>query len=187
VDAETTGLDASANALVEVATVEIVDGAIGESWSSLVRPARPIPGDATAVHGITEAMVAAAPEPATVLPELRRRCGEDPLVFHSALFDLPFLGLALRGAGLPPLLGPVIDTLGLARGLAGFDEHALGVLAAAFGIPSAPLHRASSDARTTAQLLLVLAERWERERGVRTLAELAAISQDLLRPAVRPA
>jgi hypothetical protein len=39
---------------------------------------------------------------------------------------------------------------------------------------------ALSDATTTAHLFLVLAERW-RERGIRSLAELAAVSQDALR------
>jgi DNA polymerase III epsilon subunit-like protein len=56
VDTETTGLSpAEGHALVEVATVTIDDSALGESWSSLVQPGRPIPADAAAVHGITDA------------------------------------------------------------------------------------------------------------------------------------
>jgi len=182
VDTETTGMSpAEGHALVEVGTVVVADGAFGETWSSLVRPGRAIPADASAVHGITDAMVADAPLPAPVAAELRRRCGDLPLVFHNASFDLPFLIALLREAGQPPLLNPVIDTLGLARGLGGPGGNSLGALAARMGLPREPQHRALGDARTTARLFLALSGRWESERGVRTLAELAAASQDVMR------
>jgi DNA polymerase-3 subunit epsilon len=182
VDTETTGLSpADGDTLVEVATVVIAEATIGETWSSLMRPGRAIPADASAVHGITDAMVAEAPVPAMVAGELRRRCGDLPLVFHNASFDLPFLIGLLRQTGQPPLLNPIVDTLGLARGLAGTGGNSLGALAARFGLAKEPKHRALGDALTTARLFLVLAGRWEQERGVRTLVELAAVSQDLLR------
>jgi DNA polymerase-3 subunit epsilon len=182
VDTETTGLSpADGHTLVEVATIAIAEGAIGDTWSSLMRPGRAIPADAAAVHGITDAMVAEAPPPATVAAELRRRCGDLPLVFHNAPFDLPFLIGLLRQAGQPPLLNPIVDTLGRARGLTGTGGNSLGALAARFGLPKEPRHRALGDALTTARLFLALAGRWEQERGVRTLAELAAVSQDVMR------
>jgi DNA polymerase III epsilon subunit-like protein len=78
-----------------------------------------------------------------------------------------------------------VDTLGLARGLFGAGENALGELAARLGLPDERRHRALGDARTTARVLLALAPRWEAERGIRSLAELAAASQDALRPAPR--
>jgi DNA polymerase-3 subunit epsilon len=168
---------------VEVATAAVDDGEIGESWSSLVRPGRPIPADAAAVHGITDAMVAGAPDGAQVARELRRRCGDLPLVFHNAPFDLQFLIVLLREAGQPPLLNPIVDTLGLARGLDGLSGNSLGALAGRLGLPREPTHRALGDARTTARVFLSLSRRWEAERGVRTLAELAAASQDAMRQA----
>jgi len=133
------------------------------------------------VHGITDAMVAQAPSAEGVAAELRRRCGDLTLVFHNAAFDLPFLIEMLRRAGQPPLLNPIIDTLGLARGLGGPGGNSLGALAARLGLPPEPQHRALGDARTTARLLLTLCDRWQSERGVRSLAELAAASQDMLR------
>lgn len=185
VDTETTGLDpAYGHALLEVATVVIEDGVMGDAWTSLVRPGRSIPADAVAVHGITDAMVVDAPPPERVAAELRRRCGELPLVLHNALFDLPFLIVMMRQAGQPPLLSPIVDTLGLARGLIGVGGNSLGALAERFDLPREPRHRALGDAMTTARLFLALADRWERERGVRTLVELAAASQDALRQAV---
>jgi DNA polymerase III subunit epsilon len=186
VDTETTGMSPDAGArLVEVARVEIVDGALGEGWSSLVRPGRPIPADATRVHGITDAMVADAPEPSPVARALREACADVPLVFHNAPFDLPFLIQMFREAGAPMLLNPIVDTLGLARGLAGPGGNALGALAARYGLPAEAAHRALGDARTTARLFLALAAEWESKRGVRTLAELAAASQDVMRITAR--
>jgi DNA polymerase-3 subunit epsilon len=186
VDTETTGMSPDAgHRLVEVARVEIVNGALGADWSSLVRPGRPIPPDASRVHGITDAMVAAAPEPRTVGLALREGCGDLPLVFHNAPFDLPFLIQLFREAGAPMLLNPIVDTLGLARGLPGSGSNSLGALAARLGLPPEPAHRALGDARTTARLFLALAARWEAERGVRTLAELAAASQDVMRATAR--
>jgi DNA polymerase III epsilon subunit family exonuclease len=182
VDTETTGMSpADGHALVEVATVVVADDGIGESWSSLVRPGRPIPPDAAAVHGITDAMVAEAPAPAPVAAELRRRCGDATIAFHNAMFDLPFLVALLRQAGEAPLYNPVVDTLGLARGLAEPGGNSLGALAARFGFTPEARHRALADARMTARVFMTLSGRWERERGVRSLAELAAASQDIMR------
>ena len=183
VDTETTGFDPSAgHELIEVACVPITDGALGapdQSWSSLVRPTRPIPADASRVHGITDAMVADAPAPAAVAAELQRACGDAPLVLHNARFDLPFLAALLRAGGYPPLSNPIIDTLGLARGIWPGEENALVPLARRLDLREGTEHRAASDARTTARLFLRLATEWESK--VKSLAELAAASQDVER------
>jgi len=181
-DTETTGMSpAYGHALVEVGRVAVVDGTLADTWSSLVRPGRPIPPDASAVHGITDAMVADAPPPGEVGRALREACGDATLVLHNATFDLPFLNSMLRGAGLPPLWNPVIDTLGLARGLLGTGSNSLGSLAVRFELPRETAHRALGDALTTARLFLKLAERWEKEKRITSLAELAAASQDVVR------
>lgn len=183
VDTETTGMSPEAgHRLVEVAHVTIADGAIGETWSSLVRPGRPIPPDATRVHGITDAMVAEAPGTVDVGRPWRIALADRPLVFHNAPFDLPFLLSLFREAGAPTLLNPIIDTLGLARGLPdGAAGNSLQVVRKRLGLPEEPAHRALGDALTTARVFLALAERWERERGIRSLNELAAVSLDVMR------
>ena len=185
-DTETTGMSpATGAALVEIARVEIEGGMLGDAWASLVRPGRPIPPDAIAVHGITDGMVADAPTPAEVAARLRARVDDRTLVFHNASFDLPFLVALLRDAAQPPLYNPIVDTLGLARGLFGPGSNALGQLAERMGLPAETKHRALGDARTTARVFLGLAARWEAERGIRSLAELAAVSQDVMRVARR--
>ena len=186
VDTETTGMSpVDGHRLVEVARVAIIDGALGEEWSTLVNPGRPIPADATRVHGITDAMVASAPRAAEVGRSLRAACADWPLVFHNAAFDLPFLLHLFREAGAPALLNPIIDTLGLARGLFGPGSKSLGALAAKLNLPGETAHRALGDTRTTARLFLSLADRWEAEKGVHSLLELAAVSQDLMRVTAR--
>jgi DNA polymerase-3 subunit epsilon len=181
-DTETTGMSpAQGHALVEVARVRLEAGNIVDRWSSLVNPGRPIPADAAAVHGIHDAMVAGAPGPAEAGRALREGCGDAPLVLHNAPFDLPFLTAMLRGGGLRPLWNPVVDTLGLARGLFGSGSNSLGALAVRFSLPKEAAHRALGDALTTARLFVLLADRWEREKGVHGLAELAAASQDVMR------
>ncbi len=185
-DTETTGLDVTqGHQLVEVACVSLEGGRIEDTWSSLVAPGRSIPPDAVAVHGISDAMVRTAPAPAEVASELRRRCAGLPLVLHHAAFDLPFLAALMSRTGQPPLFNPVIDTLGLARAFPDGGGHSLQALAARYSLPPERPHRALGDALTTARLLLVLAGRWEKERDVHTVAELAAASQDALRPAGR--
>lgn len=185
-DTETTGFDpAQGHVLVEVARVDIEGGVLGATWSSLVRPGRPIPPDATAVHGITDVMVANAPTAAELGVELMASIVGRPLVFHNAPFDLPFLNALMAAHGGGPLLNPVVDTLGLARGLFGPGGNSLSALARRLNLPAEPAHRALGDALTTARAFLVLADRWERERGVRSLSELAAASQDVVRRTAR--
>jgi len=185
-DTETTGMSpADGHRLVEVARVAVVDGALAEEWSTLVAPGRPIPPDATRVHGIRDDMVANAPAAAEVGRALREACGDLPLVFHNAPFDLPFLLHLFHEAGAPPLLNPVVDTLGLARGLFGTGNNSLGALAKRLGLPAETAHRALGDTRTTARAFVELAARWEREKGVRSLLELAALSQDVMRVTAR--
>jgi DNA polymerase III epsilon subunit family exonuclease len=187
-DVETTGFDPlDGHTILEVARVTLEDGRIVDEWSSLVGPRRPIAADAVRVHGIHEAMLEGAPEPPEVARAIIASIEGLPLVFHNAMFDLPFIAAMLRGCGLPPIGNPVIDTLGLARGLFGSGSNSLGSLASRLALPTETAHRALGDARTTARVLMALAPRWEQERGVGSLAELAAASLDSVRLTARRA
>jgi DNA polymerase III epsilon subunit family exonuclease len=186
VDTETTGFNpAEGHRLVELARVAVTDGRLAEEWSALVNPARKIPPDAARIHGIGDAMVEHAPGYREVAGPFRESLGDLPLVFHNAPFDLPFLIGLFREAGAPPLLNPIVDTLGLARGLAPQARNSLGEVAQRLQLPPETAHRALGDARTTARVFVELAKRWESEKGVRSLAELAAASQDVMRLTAR--
>jgi DNA polymerase III epsilon subunit family exonuclease len=182
VDVETSGWSAAAgHSVLEIACVKIEGGRLTAEWSSLAQPKKPIDAGAREVHGIDEGMLRDAPSAPEVAAAFHAHCGDGTLVFHNAAFDLPFVQALLRTADLPPLHQPVLDTLGLARGLFGSGSNDLATLGMTLGVGEPVSHRALPDARTTARLALVLVPRWERERGVRSLAELAAASQDVVR------
>jgi DNA polymerase-3 subunit epsilon len=198
VDTETMGFDVkNGHRLVEIAWIRIVDGGIVEEWSSLVNPGQPIPEGATAVHKISDEMVAGSPRPADVGKAVREALADFPLVFHNAPFDLPFLKAFFEEAGAPPLANPIVDTLGLARELFGPSGNRLGELAKKLALappgrpprrsggPDRTDHSASWDAHLTAQLLVKLAGLWEARRGPCSLAELASSSMDKMRLTAR--
>ena len=83
-DTETTGLDGSA----EICDIAIIDAAGQVLLNTLVKPTCPIPPQASAVHGITDADVAEAPTITAIWPELAALlAGARPLVAYNASFD----------------------------------------------------------------------------------------------------
>jgi DNA polymerase-3 subunit epsilon len=94
VDVETTGIDASKCAVVEVACQIVEAGRVVASFESLVNPCRAIPPFVTAIHGIDDSMVWGHPTLREVVPDLLRLCRSAVIVAHNAAFDrrfLPFL------------------------------------------------------------------------------------------------
>ena len=61
VDLEATGVSPGQDRIVQIAVATIAPDGTVSTWSSLVNPEQPIPPDATAIHGISDAMVADAP------------------------------------------------------------------------------------------------------------------------------
>ncbi|WP_277420200.1 exonuclease domain-containing protein, partial [Serratia marcescens] len=81
IDTETTSFEGG---VVEIASVDIVDGVICNPISDLVRPLEPISFEAMAIHHITEEMVADAP---LIDDVIDRYLGADIYVAHNAAFD----------------------------------------------------------------------------------------------------
>ncbi len=101
VDLETTGTSVEADEIVSLAVVRLdADGHELDRFASLVRPAGPIPPEATAVHGIDDASVAAAPGFAELARELLALLDGAVFVAHNADFDLPLLEHAFARAGI---------------------------------------------------------------------------------------
>lgn len=65
IDTETCDLQGG---IVEVASVDVIDGKIVNPMSHLVRPDRPISAQAMAIHRITESMVADKPWIEEIIP-----------------------------------------------------------------------------------------------------------------------
>lgn len=157
-DLETTGVDSSCDRIIEVGLVRVVDGEIADSFETLVNPGVAIPTDIVHLTGITDEDVADAPGIGEVLPRVVEFVGADPVVAHSAQFDLDFLGAAALDR--PELLvgrGGVFDTLELVRALVPrLPNHRLSTAAGFFGVPTGRSHRAADDARSAAELFLAL-------------------------------
>jgi exodeoxyribonuclease X len=102
VDVETTGLDPAKDQLVEIAAVATTFRGVVGMFATLVEPTIPIPPEVTAIHGITDAMVAGYPEAVNALTALEifeatMRANVD--VAHNRQFDAAFLGRS-KVAGL---------------------------------------------------------------------------------------
>ena len=117
IDTETTGLDPNdGHRICEVAVIELVNHLpTGRYFHRYVNPQRDMPEGALAVHGLTSDFLAKHPVFAAHANELIEFLGSDQLVIHNADFDLAFLNMELKRAGLAALTQPVVDTLTLAR------------------------------------------------------------------------
>lgn len=78
-------------AICEAAYTPIDDGIIGETWSSLCRPGRPMPPEASAVHHITDEDLADAPAVDFCMLKLGQS-GADYYVAHMIDFERHFFG-----------------------------------------------------------------------------------------------
>lgn len=156
VDVETTGWEPeSGHRICEIALLRFLRGDVIDSIVSLVDPGRAISPGASAVNGITDAMVAGAPSFAELLPRVLAFLGDDPLVFHNAPFDLSFLRAESRLAGAEWPANPVIDTLLLARRSGRFRDNSLSAVCRDLGI-AARFHRAEADAWAAGKALILL-------------------------------
>jgi DNA polymerase-3 subunit epsilon len=101
-DTETTGLDGSA----EVVQIAVVEPNGSTALDTLVRPRRPIPMDATAIHGITNLMVAEAPAFGDLTPKLTEILSGKTVIAYNAAFDRRMLVQSARlgDISLPPLV-----------------------------------------------------------------------------------
>jgi DNA polymerase III subunit epsilon len=166
IDTETTGTDHSTDRVVEVACVRWENGEITLRKSWLVNPGRPIPKEASDVHGILDEHVADAPPFAQIVPELLEAlAGAIPLAYN-AEFDrkqlLAELGRLSAPASPPPAFqknAEWIDPLVWARELQKLEKsRALGEVAARLGIELTQAHRATADAEAALHVFVKFRE-----------------------------
>ena len=160
--------------ILEIGAVQVSGRELGREFATLVDPRRPIAAAANRVHGIDARAVRSAPRIDETLPWLLEMVGDRVLVFHNAGFDLGFLQRALIESGREPFAQPVLDTLVLARRTFG-GRCSLSALAQRLGLQADRPHRALSDARTTARLLVELVAVCA-DSGVQALGDVPAVS-----------
>ena len=160
VDLETTGGVPGTRSLTEIGAVKVRGGQALADFSTLVNPGVAIPAQITMLTGITNAMVASAPDVRTCVEAFLTwadlPADDVVLVAHNARFDVGHLRGAAAALGLEWPEPRVLDTLALARKAWTRSEvpnHKLGTLAAFVGSQTRPTHRALDDARATVDVL----------------------------------
>lgn len=157
-DLETTGIKYQDASIVEIGAVRVENGIITDEYSQLVNPGYPMPAEASSVNHITDDMLAGQPEIYEVLPSFLVFVGEDALVAHNMKFDYQFLANACmqNQFRIPEKL---FDTMALARYYPEAGSKKLTALVEAAGLKTETTHRALSDARMTANLVLATIEK----------------------------
>src|SRR5438876_2385814 len=150
-DFETTDNDAATCGVVEIGAARVVNGEIVDRFHSLANPYRPISAKATAVHGYTDADVAAAPPFAEVFTQFHAFVGSDVLIAHNGMkFDVPVLRpLAAGRYGIESLT--FYDTFPLVRSLTQDSPKQVDI-AHRLGIDVGRAHHALDDAITLAHV-----------------------------------
>jgi hypothetical protein len=98
IDIETTGIDPAADAIIEIASVDMLrGGGITNAMDTLVRPGKPIPPGASAIHHIIDEDLKDAPAFSEVIDRFR---GADAYVAHNCEFESSFF--AAQGIELGP-------------------------------------------------------------------------------------
>ncbi|MFI1562143.1 exonuclease domain-containing protein [Streptomyces sp. NPDC020490] len=179
-DTETTGPNPLEDRIVTAAFVVRGGGREDRVFSWLINPGIPIPAEASAVHGVTDAMVQAdGQDPKTALDEiatnlLRAAAWGMPIVAFNHSFDWSILHYDLKRNGLPtvedrlaeyadsaplPLLDPhVIDRQCVPR-LRGKGQRKLKPTAERYGVTLTDWHTAEADALAA---LLITEAQFER-------------------------
>jgi len=153
-DTETTGLDSQGgDRIVEIGCIEMMNRiATGKTFHAYFNPERPMPAEAEAVHGLSDAFLADKPLFADRADELLAFLGDSSLVAHNAGFDFGFLNNELRICGRSEiLLDRMVDTVAIARVRHPGAKLSLDALCTRYGIDRS--HRTKHGALLDAELL----------------------------------
>ncbi len=171
-DLETTGFSPATERITEIGAVRVSGGEIGDTFSTFVNPRMPIPARITELTGITDEMVADAPDDAVAVKDFLEFCNGAVLVAHNANFDISFIRAACERCGYK--FEPVyIDTVVMARSLLPEIKNAkLDTVAKALNLRNFNHHRACDDAAILAEIFTCFTEKLREESGCETVGNI---------------
>lgn len=165
-DTETTGLHTG-----EIVQIAVINSSGETLLDSLVKPVRPIPADATAIHGITNDQVRNAPTYRDLAPRLVSLLDRCHVLVYNAVYDRKMLHQSAEAAGAPKVDWKafsywhcVMETFAKVYGdwneyRQSYTWKPLHMAAAYYQIPQQELaHTALADCRTTLAVALAMAQ-----------------------------
>ncbi len=144
-DTETTGVRSDKDRIVEIAAYDPQEE---RTFVELVNPEMPIPPEASAVHHISDAMVADCPTFREIGARFIDFCGDEAILIahNNDAFDKLFIENEAARAGLTLPAWKYIDTLKWSRKYRyDLPKHSLQHLREVYGIPPNQAHRALDD------------------------------------------
>lgn len=173
VDVETTGGMAEGDGRIcEFAAVHVDGGAITDTYGTLVNPGVPITRWVSRLTGISNGMLADAPDFAEISDEVRQRLEGRVFVAHNVGFDWRFVSAEMRRTRSLLPHGPRLCTVHLARRvIPGLSRRGLDSVAGYYGIAIDGRHRALGDAEATALALVQMLSGAEKQ-GVTSWGQL---------------
>ena len=154
-DLETTGFDPHNDEITEIGAVKLEGTTIVDRFSTFVNPNKPIPEKITTLTGITDEMVANAPQLEEILPKFLEFSKDATMVAHNAKFDIGFIQTKLKAKLNTEYDPPVIDTLLWGKNiLKELKRYNLKAMAKHLGVSLENHHRAVDDAEATAHIFM---------------------------------
>lgn len=152
-DVETTGLYPSKSEIVEVSAIKFESGMVPVScFTTLCKPSKPIPEEASAINKITDDMVQDAPSFREIAPALTEYLHGCNISGHNLEFDLRFI--FVHGVQIP-WDKRFFDTLDLAHYTiekGNIPNYKLETLCRYYGIKREDAHRSLSDCYATSKI-----------------------------------
>jgi DNA polymerase-3 subunit epsilon len=186
-DTETTGLNPGRDRVVSLGAVRLHGPRLyrSEILDLLINPGRQIPAVATAVHGISDAMVLPAPSYGEVAPQIMAALKDVAVIGHHTAFDLAVLRRASVAVGIDWQDPPWLDTALLYSALEPEARHFdLDFVAQAYGVAIHGRHTALGDAVAAAELFIRFLPMLE-AHGIATLGQAMAFQMTGRRGAKR--
>lgn len=176
-DTETTGIRSDKDRIIEIAAFDPVQN---RTFEKLINPGILIPPDATAIHHITNEMVANAPSFAVVGEEFIEFCGTDVVLIahNNDQFDLPFIRCEFKRHGIEMPSWNFLDSLKWARRYRpDLPRHTLQFLREIYGFQANNAHRALDDVIVLHQVFSAMTD----DLSIEKVSHLLNISKEVTR------
>lgn len=176
-DTETTGVRNDKDRIIELAAFDPIEN---RTFCQFINPGFPIPSEATAIHNITNEMVADAPFFKEVAASFIAFCppGAVLIAHNNDAFDKLFLEQEFKRSGLEFPQFHFVDTLKWARKYRGdLPRHTLQSLREAYGFPANQAHRALDDVIVLYQVFSAMIDDLSMEIVLELLARPQVLSR----------